>query len=103
MLAPTVDLVSTVVGTTLLAIAPGTTVSLNDTVCNQGYNPVTGFEVHYYLSSDAQITTADQYIGARTLTGLAGNTCNSGTISWNVSVRDVVEVGCDFRCVATGA
>ncbi len=66
-------------------IDPGTVVTLGDTVCNHGYNAAGGFDVRYYLSSDAQITTADQYIGARTLSGLAANnTCNSGSITWSV-------------------
>ena len=83
MLAPPIDLVSTSVGPTL--IIPGSLTTLNDTVCNQGYNAAAGFVVRYYLSSDAQITATDQLVGTRTLTGLAGNACNSGTISWNVS------------------
>lgn len=82
MLASSVDLVTTAVILPPPAVVPGTLTTLGDTVCNQGYDATAGFNVNYYLSSDAQITTADTYIGTRSVAGLAANSCNSGSIAW---------------------
>ncbi|MBI4597760.1 MAG: cellulase family glycosylhydrolase [Candidatus Omnitrophica bacterium] len=57
----------------------GATISLTDTVQNQGAVGATAFYVGYYLSTDAMITTADRRIGYRYLSSLGANTPSTGT------------------------
>jgi subtilase family serine protease len=60
----------------------GATISVSDTVRNQGQGSITApFSVGYYLSTDAVITTADTRIGARSVSSLATNTSKSGTLT----------------------
>lgn len=101
MLAPPVDLVSTAVGPS--KIIPGASATLSDTVCNQGYNNVSAsFNVNYYLSNDAAISSADTYLGTRVVSSLAANACNSGSTSWLVDANLPLGAGYYIGAIADG-
>ncbi|KAF0188895.1 MAG: YD repeat-containing protein, partial [Gammaproteobacteria bacterium] len=70
----------------------GATISVTDTVRNQGQGSITAsFRVGYYLSADAVITTADTRVGTRSVAKLAANTSKSGTV--NVTVPSTLAPG----------
>lgn len=67
---------------TLIAFDPpqavaGTTLSISDTVANQGTQASPSVRVGIYLSSDASITTSDRLLGFRTLPPLAPGASSS--------------------------
>ncbi|HBO97167.1 MAG TPA: peptidase, partial [Candidatus Omnitrophica bacterium] len=84
------DLVMTAVyGPT--SAAPGTSVSLDSTVRNQGVGGVGSFPVGFYLSTDTAITTADTWIGARSISSLAAGASSSATTS--VTIPTTIAAG----------
>ncbi|MBU1425895.1 MAG: fibronectin type III domain-containing protein, partial [Gammaproteobacteria bacterium] len=75
------DLVMTAVGSTATQAAPGGLINVSDTLTNQGPVASTaGVRVGYYLSTDNVITTADTFLGYRSVGTLAAgaNSTNSG-------------------------
>lgn len=61
---------------------PGDTLSLTSTVQNTKPQPAgSSFTQSYYLSTDSVITTSDTLLGSRTISSLAGDSSNTGTIS----------------------
>lgn len=75
-----IDLAMTAVSGPVTA-RPGTTINISNTVRNQGIANAGLFVVAFYLSTDAAITTADYYLGSRTLTSLAGGASSSANTS----------------------
>ncbi|NPV89693.1 MAG: hypothetical protein HPY50_02810 [Firmicutes bacterium] len=61
--------------------AAGNTITVSDTVKNQGNIPTTAFYVRYYLSSDSIIDVSDTYLGERTVSGLAAGASDTNTTS----------------------
>ena len=59
----------------------GTSVGITDAVMNQGVGKSGGFYVGLYLSTDANITTADKRVGRRYLGSLAAGAASSATTS----------------------
>lgn len=62
----------------------GQSILLSDTVKNQGTEPAGSFSVGYYLSGDATITTADLFLGSRSVNGLTAGASHSATASITV-------------------
>ena len=77
------DLTMTAVQASPVAVATGGTFTVADTVAATGAG-VGPFYVHYYLSRDAAITTADQYVGRRYVAGLAAGATSSASTSLTV-------------------
>lgn len=59
--------------------AVGTTISLSNTVKNQGKDKATGFYVGLYLSTDSTITTTDRFLGRRLVSSLAAGASSAAT------------------------
>lgn len=62
----------------------GSNIIISDTVKNKGAGDAGGFNVGYYLSKDAAITTADTFLGSRFITGLVSGALDSS--STNVTI-----------------
>lgn len=77
---PGVDLVPAAISATATTVVTGTTLTITDTVQNQGATNLTAARivVKYYLSTDTTITAADKLLGQRTITAAA---MMSGAIS----------------------
>ncbi len=85
-----VDLIMTAVSTTTTSIARGKTITMTNTVKNQGTNALNGsFSVGLYLSTDGNVTTSDILVGTRTVSSLSAGSTNSAsttvTIPSNIS------------------
>jgi len=75
-----VDLTMTAASTTASTVYPGDSFTVSDTVSNIGASSAGSYVyMGYYLSTDAVVSTADQYVGVRTTYTLAGGASNSGT------------------------
>ena len=61
--------------------ATGKVITLTDTVTNQGAGAASGFLVWMYLSTDATITTADTFLGYRSVGSLAAGASNTASSS----------------------
>jgi subtilase family serine protease len=79
------DLVVTSVDAPASGVA-GQTISVVNTVRNQGSASSGGFTIGVYLSSDTAITTADTYLGQRSVSSLAPGASTSATSSVTVPV-----------------
>lgn len=77
------DLISTAASGPTSA-GPGTTVTVSNTVMNQGNGGASGFTVGLYLSTDTMITTADTFVGSRTLAALGAGL--SSNVATNVTI-----------------
>jgi len=85
VLLPSADLVMTAVSTSTTVLAPGQTLSVSDTVLNQGGYGAGSFRIGYYLSVNSDGSTPDVAITAtRTLSALAAGVSSSGTTSLTV-------------------
>ncbi|MFZ5470393.1 MAG: CARDB domain-containing protein, partial [Myxococcota bacterium] len=73
------------------AANPGTSISVSNTVLNQGTTLSGGFFVGIYLSTDATITTSDTLLGLRWVASLAVGTSNSAATS--VTIASSVPAG----------
>ncbi|QDV07688.1 hypothetical protein Poly30_32170 [Planctomycetes bacterium Poly30] len=73
------DLVVESVGFSPNAIEAGQTITVSDTVRNQGIEASGSFRVGIYLSSDALVTSADLLIGQRSVPSLAVGATASGS------------------------
>ncbi len=63
----------------------GSTITINDSVKNQGNTPIpTAFYVNYYLSSDTTINSSDTYLGQRTISGLEAGNSNAGASTFSI-------------------
>jgi alpha-tubulin suppressor-like RCC1 family protein len=82
-----VDLRMTAVSTTSTSVRAGNSFTLSDTETNQGTSAMTvgSNTIKYYLSHDTTITTADTFVGQRTVSGaLAVGANNSGSVTVTV-------------------
>jgi subtilase family serine protease len=69
----------------------GASITITNTVANQGAGNAAGFYVYFYLSTDATVTTSDTYLGNRYVTSLAaGATSNASTV---VTIPSTLAVG----------
>ncbi len=57
----------------------GTTISVANTVANEGPGEAGSFRIEFYLSNDSVLDTSDITLGSRTVSGLAANDINSAT------------------------
>ena len=64
--------------------ATGSSISIANTVKNQGTAAATGFYVKFYLSLDDAITTADTYLGQRYVSSLAAGASSAANTSLTV-------------------
>jgi len=64
--------------------ATGSSISIANTVKNQGTASATGFYVKFYLSLDDAITTADTYLGQRYVFSLAAGASSAANTSLTV-------------------
>ena len=87
---PRADLVMTAVSGPASGVT-GTTISIANTVNNQGTAPAGTFYVGLYLSSDAVITTADTRVGRRSYSSLAAGAANS--VSTSVTLPTTLAAG----------
>jgi YD repeat-containing protein len=71
------DLVMSTVSTPTTLVGVGTTLTVTNTVTNQGTVAAGLFSVRLYLSSDATITTADIVLGTRNVSSLAAGAMSS--------------------------
>ncbi|MFQ5470560.1 MAG: DUF2341 domain-containing protein [Gammaproteobacteria bacterium] len=79
--------------------ARGDTIAVSTTVENILPHTVSNFKIGIYLSDDTTITTADTFLGDRTVAGLAGN--GSDTASTNVTIPLTLYPSYDFRKAIT--
>jgi len=89
-LVATISVVNPDVSMTSFAASPtaviiGGSMTITSSVMNVGTADITdSFYVKYYISSDVTVTTADTYVGSRTVNGLAANA--TSTVSATVTV-----------------
>ncbi|MFN0243836.1 MAG: CARDB domain-containing protein [Planctomycetota bacterium] len=72
------DLVCTGISFQPAAVVAGTSISVSDTVKNQGGSSATDLQVAIYLSSDPTVEAGDRLLGFRTIGVLASGTSSSG-------------------------
>jgi len=85
-LAPGADLLITALNGPANGLA-GTTVTLNDTIKNQGISAVGASYITYYLSNDTEIKANDIFLGNRYVSGLAAGASVSGSMNVTIPVR----------------
>ena len=71
------DLVITSISTGSTSYKKGSTITIQNTVKNQGSAGANGFYVNFYLSKDSTITTSDIYLGNRYISSLPAGTSTS--------------------------
>jgi alpha-tubulin suppressor-like RCC1 family protein/subtilase family serine protease len=82
---PTADLLMTAVSTATTAIAPGKTLSVSNTVMNQGGYGAGSFRIGFYLSVNSDGSTNDVAITAtRTLSSLGAGTTSTGSTTLTI-------------------
>jgi CARDB/Kelch motif/Divergent InlB B-repeat domain/Beta-propeller repeat len=82
---PTADLVMTGVSTPATAVAPGNSLSVSNTVMNQGGFAAGSFRVGFYLSVNADGSTNDVAISTtRTLSSLGAGASSTGTTTLTI-------------------
>lgn len=86
VITPGGDLVMNAVSGPAAAVR-GTTITINDTVANQGSGSVSSFYVGLYLSKDTTINASDAYLGRRQVGSLAIGGTNSGSTNVTVPVK----------------
>ena len=62
----------------------GDTITVQDTVVNQGAVGSGSFRISYYLSNNTAITASDLYLGSRTIAGLANGESSSAVTDLQV-------------------
>jgi len=80
---PAPDLVSDSLSASATAHT-GMPIAVTDTVHNQGSADAAGFNVSYYLSTDASITPSDTLLGTRRVAALARGATSSATTNFTV-------------------
>ena len=78
------DLVITSITTGSTSYKKGSTITIPNTVKNQGNVGANGFNVYFYLSKDSSITTSDILIGQRYISSLTAGATNSATNSFTL-------------------
>ena len=78
------DLVITAITTGSTTYKKGSTITISNTVKNQGNVKSNGFYVNFYLSKDSSITTSDILIGQRYIPILSAGATNSTTNSFTL-------------------
>lgn len=86
-----VDLVMTAVNTPTTTVPAGKSVTITDTVKNQGTSTAIGFAVGLYLSTDPIMTTADTLLAGRSGLSLAPGASSTGTTT--VTVPSTLQAG----------
>ena len=76
------DLVITAITTGSTSYKKGSTITIPNTVKNQGNVGANGFNVYFYLSKDSSITTSDILIGQRYISSLSAGATDSTTNSF---------------------
>ncbi|MBI3618316.1 MAG: hypothetical protein HY210_08935 [Candidatus Omnitrophica bacterium] len=84
------DLVMTVISGPASGVRGGT-ISLSNTVGNQGAGNAASFTIGLYLSTDATITTADRRVGTRSVSTLASGATNAAATT--VTIPSTLAVG----------
>lgn len=69
----------------------GGSIAVATTAANQGTGSAASFYVGIYLSTDATVTTADRYLGRRSISSLAGGA--SSTATTNVTIPSTLTPG----------
>jgi hypothetical protein len=84
--APPSDLIETSVATSSTAVLPGGTISVTDTVSNQGAN-AKSFVIGFHLSADSTYGGADDvaFTSTRSVTSLAASASSTGSKTLTVS------------------
>ena len=78
------DLVITSITTGSTSYKKGSTITIPNTVKNQGNVGANGFYVNFYLSKDSSITTSDTYLGQRYISSLSAGATNSASNSFTL-------------------
>jgi len=95
---PPADLAMTAVSTTTTAVAPGKTLSLSNTVKNQGIFPAGSFTIAFHLSTDTTYGNGDDiaFTATRSVTSLAAGA--TSTASTTLTIPSSTPLGSYYIC-----